>query len=184
MLTATGCPVGDHINVGVMGDRRDPENGGGATVGTGNDRVIGPTWSFRFKFPAAEIGSARVVASCEDPKTGRWFDFAPVAVNVRTNRYLEVGPSTTVAAGTTMTVRSVGPGCDDLSSAVVALRGPTIVYPAQTLTGNTHAQWQATFALPANLRPGAYVLYADCVYSRSTTATYTPVTITVHAPNH
>jgi hypothetical protein len=181
-VTATGCPAGDAVRWAVLGDRKDPINDGFGRTPDG-PKVTGPTWTAYFKFPESQLGSAQVEGACED-NSGYSVGYPPVAVYVSTDRRLLVNPSTTLTQGATVTVRSSGPGCDWLSEVELALRGPTYVYPEPKYTGDQRTQWQATFALSPALRPGTYVLYADCVYSRASTATYEPLTIIVQAAHN
>ncbi len=59
---------------------------------------------------------------------------------------------------------------------------PPVFETLPTVTGDLHGLWQTTFTVPATTTPGRYLLYADCTYSRSTTAQYAPATVTVTAP--
>src|SRR4051794_21701757 len=146
--TATGCPEGDEIRFGVLGE----PGATGSEIGTGNPTAkstssTGPT-SYRFPFPAHVVGPVTVQAVCMDLSTGYVaFVYPAVPAAVSTSRHLSVKPTTTVAAGSTLTVTPLGPDCPYQTGVEVTLE---LADPAQSIKGETtHGDaphWKATLA--------------------------------------
>ncbi len=147
----------------------------------GGPAVTGPKWTYEFAFPAAVVGPAHLIGSCEDPSTGTQpFAFNPLAIDIQTNRRLAVLPTSNAAPGSTLVITSHGPGCDQTSSVEISLHlASTWVYPTPTITGDQQSQWRATLTLPSDLQPGSYTLTAECTHPREVTAIYPPATITI-----
>jgi hypothetical protein len=133
------------------------------------------------------IGAATVGGICEDPSTGSTdFTYASTAVNVATPYHLQVEPATTVQAGTTLMVSSLGGGCDAISNPDVYLWSaaqPNALTGIGEVVGSAGGatQWQVDLTVPSTTNPGRYAVVARCAYSRSYRITYEPVPITVVA---
>ncbi len=182
------CASGHIANVSLV---QDPNGGPQVTYNYGEalGRTPGPangSWVIETTLPAMIIGEAKLGGDCLDPSTGTPdFNYAPIAVNVETPHHLQVEP-TTVRPGATLTVSSLGGGCDPLSNPDVYLWSPAEHNPLTGIgevlgpTGGA-AQWQVKLTVPATTTPGAYDVVARCSYSRSYRITYQPGPITVLA---
>jgi hypothetical protein len=131
------------------------------------------------------IGPAVLGAVCDDPNTGSPdFTYSSVAIDVATPYHLQVGPGTTVQPGATLTVSSLGGGCDPISYPDVYLWSaahPNALTGIGEAVGPTGggAQWQVNLTVPLTTSPGQYEVVARCAYSRSFRITYQPVPLTV-----
>jgi len=188
-ITVSGgdCAPG-HIGSAAL--TQDPNGGPQVTYDFGE--LLGQTsagsdrqWTVQTTLPAVTIGAATLGAICEDPSTGTPdFTYASVAVNVATRYRLQVEPGTTVQAGATLTVSSLGGGCDAISNPDVYLWSaaqPNALTGIGEVIGPTGggAQWQVNLTVPPTTGPGQYQVVARCAYSRSFRITYQPVPLTV-----
>jgi hypothetical protein len=170
-----------------------PNATGGAGIETllasnGQSRVTSgsdATWTISTIVPMVVPGPSLITAQCVPPDstTTSGFLYQPKAVSVSTPYMLSVAPGTTVAPGSTLTVRSVGGGCGQIAAPFVALYETagtiqTVVYnwaQSSSATG-----WQASLVVPSGLAAGPYRLEADCDYSRGAIfGSYAALEITV-----
>lgn len=188
-ITVSGgnCAPG---HIGSVALTQDPNGGPQVTydfgeplgqANAGSDRE----WTIHTVLPAVTIGAATLGAICEDPTIGTPdFTYSSVAVNVATPYHLQVDPSTTVPAGATLTVSSLGGGCDAISNPDVYLWSaaqPSALTGIGEVVGSAGgaAQWQVKLTVPPATSPGRYAVVARCAYSRSFRTTYEPVPVTV-----
>ena len=94
------------------------------------------------------------------------FYYPTVWVTVTTPYRLDVEPSTTVKAASTLGISSVGGGCEyafqypqvNLYSESNAQLAQGTIHPGVTTSG-----WTSSLLVPSGLKPGYYRLEADCV---------------------
>jgi hypothetical protein len=183
------CPSGD---IGQTSLTQDPNGGPQVTYNYGEylgQTNAGPTdhWTLHTTLPGMIIGPARLVGDCLDPSTGAPdITYSPTAVNVATPYRLQVEPATSVRAGATVTVSSLGGGCDSLSDPDVYLWSATQHNPLTGIgevvgpAGNA-GPWSVNLTVPATTSPGEYQVVARCAYSRSYRITYEPEPLMVLA---
>lgn len=144
-------------------------------------------WQIEAALPAMIIGPARIVGECLDPTTGTSdFTYSPIAVKVTTPYHLQVNPPEGVRAGSTLTVSSVGGGCDSVSRPDVYLWSagqPNPLTGIGEVVGPTTGPgpWNVTLTIPTSTAPGDYQVVARCTSSRSYRITYQPEPIAVGA---
>jgi hypothetical protein len=137
-----------------------------------------------------DVGATCVVAI----DSATIFDYPPVPIEVTTVRHLQVSPGTTVTAGTTLTVSSVGPCPVGAGSSggptggywgqvelAPDLDGYGIAYGTSVEQNVSGREWSATILIPPDTTPGSYVLIGQCVIQRAVLASYNPLAITVTA---
>ncbi len=134
---------------------------------------------------AAQVGDVSVSATCV---TGidreELFSYPAVHIEVNTYRHLHVTPSTTIRAGTTLTITSIGP-CPSQSQAQVYLQSPDNLangVPDGFGPDNpSGGEWSATLPIPPATAPGSYVLQATCLGDHTFLGYYSGLPITVTA---
>jgi hypothetical protein len=109
------------------------------------------------------------------------FYYRAISVKMVNSPYrLKVEPSTTVAAGTRLTVTSVGGNCWSRASFPdVSLFSPSYYDVADGTGPTSSVPWKSLLTVPTGSKPGHYRLEADCVDHYSVWGTYAPVVITV-----
>jgi hypothetical protein len=125
-ITVNGgdCAPG-HIGNAFLG--QDPNGGPQVTYNFGErlgqaDAASDGRWMLETTLPAMIIGVASLRGNCLDPSTGiPDFTYSSTGVTVATPYRLQVEPATTVRASATLTVSSVGGGCESLSNPDVYL---------------------------------------------------------------
>jgi hypothetical protein len=183
------CAPG-HIGSAFLG--QDPNGGPQVTYDFGErlgqaDAASDGRWMIETTLPAMIIGAASLRGNCLDPSTGiPDFTYSPTAVNVATPYRLQVEPATTVRASATLTVSSVGGGCDSLSNPDVYLWSaaqPNALTGIGEVVGpaGSAEPWHVTLTVPATTSAGEYQVVARCTYSRSYRITYEPVPLRVIA---
>jgi hypothetical protein len=109
-------------------------------------------------------------------------------VQVSTWRTLHVTPVTHAGRIASFEVRGIGACPHDPPTGLVELRlhppgeDPYIpggLLPAVTADPDATGHWAGTITVPATAPSGGYLLSASCTYSRSETAWYTAVPVTV-----
>lgn len=134
-----------------------------------------------------EEGSAVVMGSCgtaDGSSTTTGFRYPNVPVTVVLADHLTALPSTTVSAGTTLTVSPVNGGCDP-GAPYVRFDDPTgastPVFGNPTIGPQNLLQFPVTIVLPLSTRPGTYRVDAFCSVDdfHTYSGVYQPLTITV-----
>jgi hypothetical protein len=200
-VTGTGCPVGHWGEPDVDPDRipaifnttsgrfrveswffTSTGDFAGGTVGRDG------RWTMTATVPMVPPGQAEIVGSCAPTQGSRGaqieFHYPGVSVTVSSPFRLEVEPSTTVKAGTRLTLSPLGGKCPYLSGSnpeVHLYSGLDVSlsdgdsHPVSTPSG-----WKSFLVVPVALQPGEYTLEADCTdYFGGVDGTYSPVVITV-----
>lgn len=134
---------------------------------------------------ASEVGDVLVGATCTTgADTEQVFSYPAVHIQVNTYRHLRVTPGTTVSAGTSLNVFSMGP-CPPHSAAQVYLQSPDGLnngvpdgYGPDNPSGG---EWAATLPIPPATAPGNYVLHATCVGDHTFLGYYSGLPVTVTA---
>lgn len=135
--------------------------------------------------PSTPLGSQLATATCLTPDLVRsTFNYYDVPVTVNTFYRLQVSPSTSVRAGTRLDVKAIGPCTSPLlSQGEITFRKSSTDRTFQEVYGvtkiDTQGNWSGHVTVPASAPPGRYELVGSCVYSRSYTAWYPTVPMTV-----
>jgi hypothetical protein len=198
-VTGTGCPVGyfgqpllydvgpdDPAIFRQTGDHFDAESlfqttNGFSGMTVGHDGI----WTMHGTVPMVPPGPAMLAGRCSPMSDGGVGDpvfyYRAISVKMVTSPYgLKVDPGTTVAAGTLLTVTSVGGNCWARGSFPdVSLFSPSYYDVADGTGPTTSEPWKSVLTVPSGLKPGHYRLEADCVDVYSVTGSYAPVVITV-----
>jgi len=182
-FSGTGCASTGVVVIGI--------DHGSETTGTSAATYPAADGSWRRTVAVGDstrLGTRRAYASCEPRSRIRArFTYEPVTVHIRTFRRMNVSPGTTIRAGTTLDVTSVGacavPGNARAEVELRAPAGSVSTFPpvygkvTQDLQGN----WAARLPVPANAPPGRLELTGTCAWSRSFTAWYPTIAMTVQA---
>jgi hypothetical protein len=176
-LAGNDCPHGDHVDTD-FGDTSPDADGSWRLTGTVDQ--------------SSPIGLVPVQAACEaTPDEDEVFSYRAVKIEMDTFRHLRVTPGTTVRAGTTMTIASIG-ACPVGGSiygykAEVTLSDgppshPTIASGDSGQEDVSGLEWSSTLQIPEGLATGHYVLSATCELSGVVSdGSYSPVLISVAA---
>jgi hypothetical protein len=199
-VTGAGCPVGYFgepllYNVGPddpaifhQAGNEDAEAFFQTKDGT-SGMTVGHNglWTMQGTVPMVPPGPAMLAATCSPLSDGGVghpvFYYRAISVKMVNSPYrLKVEPGTTVAAGTRLTVASVGGNCWARSSfPEVSLYSPTYHDVADGTGPNatSSVSWLSILTVPRGSKPGHYTLEADCVGGYAVWGTYAPVVITV-----
>jgi hypothetical protein len=141
-----------------------------------------------------DVGTVDLQADCDTtPSKVDVFSYPAVPIQVNTFRHLRVTPGTTVVAGTTLTVFSVGScpagGVFDVFAQLQMVQRPYHPSPTSYGVGASSAslgtmggEWSATLTVPTNTFPGRYELHAECTdYAPGFLAEYGGLPITISA---
>lgn len=199
-VTGTGCPAGylgepDLYAVGpnapaILHQAGYTDIGMFFLATNGNSRAtVGHDglWTMMGVVPMVPPGTAMLGGICsptEDGDVGSpQFYYPTLSVDVTSRYRLVVEPSTTVEAGTRLTVTSVGGNCQHsfatpetslYSVSDMDLADGTIPVVRSSMP------WKSLLTVPRGLAPGRYRPEADCVVSRGAVYdSYVPVIITV-----
>jgi len=131
----------------------------------------------------AQVGIVPVGATCvTGTDKAEVFSYPAVHIRVNTYRHLRVTPGTTVSAGTTLTVFSIG-ACPSRSDGVVylqsAVASETEVAQGFAINSSSGGEWSATLPIPQGTAPGHYMLHGQCDGDHVFLAFYNAVPITV-----
>ena len=180
-FSGTGCASTRVVVIGI--------DHGSETAGTSAATYPAADGSWRRTVTVGDstlLGSRTAYARCEPRSQLRsLFTYEPVLVQIRTFRRMNVAPGTAVRAGTTLDVSSAGACAVPANAqAQVALQAPpgtatTFRTVYGTVTQDAQGNWSARVPVPANAAAGRLELTGTCAWSRSFTAWYPTVTITV-----
>jgi hypothetical protein len=191
-VSGTGCPAGSSGTVDLSQTLNDAnfdplDDGNGAIRQPPTAPVVNGSWTVSMAVPMLEEGSAVVTGSCgtatESSGTTR-FRYPNVPVTVVLADHLTALPSTTVNAGTTLTVSPVNGGCDP-GAPYVTFDDPTgasaPVFGNPTIGAGHRLRFPVTIVVPPSTRPGTYRVDAFCSVDNFHTysGAYQPLTITV-----
>ena len=131
----------------------------------------------------AQVGFVPVSAACvTGADKAEVFSYPAVHIQVKTYRHLRVTPGTTVSAGTTLTVFSIG-ACPSRSEGDVYLQSAvapeTDVAQSFAINSSSGGEWSATLPIPQGTAPGHYMLHGQCDGDHVFLAFYSAVPITV-----
>jgi hypothetical protein len=184
-FSGTGCSAPYEAEIDIGGNYTPAQYLSTSTDGS---------WTISIDVPdATSLGSQEATAQCvvaTDQST--IFNYPTVALQVSTFRHLRVTPGTTVEAGTTLTVSSVG-ACPVGSGSFGGSTGgywaevdlaqdpsdPAVANGTSAAQNVSGQEWTATLAVPADTTPGSYVLQGECVIQRAYLAFYNGLAITV-----
>lgn len=185
-LSGTNCLPPDQVAVGT---ELDPP---GSVILTPE---VDGSWSIVDTVgEGTDVGKVDLHADCvTNPRKIEVFSYPAVPVQVNTFRHLRVTPSTTVVAGTTLRVFSVGScpsgGVFDVFAQLQLVQRPYHPSPTSydvstwsTSLGTAGGEWVTTLTVPSNSFPGKYELQAECGdYAPGFLAEYEALPITISA---
>jgi hypothetical protein len=184
-VTGTGCPVGNWGRPQLYGGPNSPWILDGPNMGD-LEAYFSPNaanfaegvveqdgrWTATGVVPMVPPGRTELTATCE-PSGGFSgpveIQYPSVWVDVTSTPYrLDVRPSTNVKPGATLSISSLGGGCDPAYYPQVSIYSPSHADVADgTVTGNATTNWQSELVVPRTLKPGKYGLEADCTNAQT-----------------
>jgi hypothetical protein len=143
----------------------------------------GGRWTATWVVPTVIIGPARLSGSCYDRSGAIVTSYQPQSIMIETPYRLLITPSSSVEAGGSIEVASVGGGCDQISTPEVNLwssTSPSSLPTPDAVSGKVGGgEWTIVLPVPSDTPPGDYYVVSRCQYSRGIRVTYQPAPITV-----